>query len=1416
MLIQNARSGKYLKITENGATQEYNGTTLELDIFADNEDPVNYAYSRNWMKNIPDDAYLSSVNIPGTHDSGTAAILLDVVAQVSPTSCQNYYYGEQLNVGVRSLNIRCKASSDDTSSASDVQIIHGGVPCYDRDGSNLTLDDILKDTTRFLEENPSEAVVMMIKTEKGSDEGIARSVGNFIRNNGSYVWQGDGVPSMGEARGKIVFLRRYAFGDYDPAADGLEAKVFGLNLNDWDDHDYTNYKYAINIYDDKNTGESVYVQDAYNKYSYGKKDYIEGTLKQTTGKDTSHPIPADAWIYNYTSCATGFPLGLTRDINPWLYDDSGSYIDNKRLGMVMMNFVDHQMSSLIYETNEKADFFETKAEFPDRISITYGQKLSEAVLGECSEGGTWQFEDPDYVPDYQDFENGTKFELTYTPNDSRLSSVTGEVAITGFSPKTIEGTIDNKEMTYGDDVPELTYQLDESQLVGDDEVADLDISLELNADTLKGGETYEIKGSCDNRNYDVQFRGGSLTVNKRTVGIQWSDTKNLVYTGKPVNVTAELTGIIEGDECTPVIEGGNEVNPSWDGTASEPVRYTARVTGLEGADAANYQLPADASVDYYIRRAGEDDFTFPEKAVLTYGQTLSEAELVGASGGGEFVFISRDNGKIENISNTMPAAGEYSYIVAYVPENTALEHAKTREITVIVNRKPVIAVAESKNKVYGDETPDLTFTFDKDQLAGEDTPESLGLTLTAGDGDNELCDAGDYVIGKKDCTNMNYDVAVIPALLEVKRKTAEVEWNGINSYTYSGSAVSVTAEVANKLQSDECELTVKNGSRTDAGSYTAVITGISNRNYCLPKDAAALSFSYEIKKADPAVTFPKSAVLTYGQILGQAELTGQSGEGSFEFSQSGIMPVVADSGNKYEMIFTPDDTRNYNTAKSNVPVEVSKKTLIINANDAEKIYSQVTPEFTWYMDETQLVGTDSADEFDLTLTAGAGDQKDCDAGIYGIQIDKINEQNENYDIILTGGSLTVDPLAAEVYWSSTVNIKVGDPAPSASIGNLVGSDDCTPVVESDGTSDSSWTTDSAELRIFEAEITGLSGKGKNNYILPDEDLTIKYLVRRMVADDYNMPAEAIMTYGEKLSDARMVLASGDGTFTFVDDKYQDISDKVPESAGKFQCKVKFTPDDKSKKPEYSDIEVTVKAKPVTANAVASEKIYGEKTELTFEIDESQLVGADTAEDLGVSLTAVNTEGEDEPDGNRIKSPAGSYIIQKDECSNKNYDVTVAPSFLWIHQRETELEWSDVSELYYTGEPVHVTADAIGLLPGDKCDVKVLNGDRTDVGTYEAVAVSLSNGNYRLPSDWHELIKEYTILEAEDAGDSDGNGGGSASGNGSGGDVDNGNNSENGPKTSDPAGMMLMIAMIMTAASASAAAAVIQRKKSAKR
>ncbi len=85
------------------------GMNVELSILAGNTAETAYSYADEWMAGIPDEALLSSV-YSGTHDTGTAGVVEDLVPSVSITSCQNLYYDEQLNMGARSFDIRANAT----------------------------------------------------------------------------------------------------------------------------------------------------------------------------------------------------------------------------------------------------------------------------------------------------------------------------------------------------------------------------------------------------------------------------------------------------------------------------------------------------------------------------------------------------------------------------------------------------------------------------------------------------------------------------------------------------------------------------------------------------------------------------------------------------------------------------------------------------------------------------------------------------------------------------------------------------------------------------------------------------------------------------------------------------------------------------------------------------------------------------------------------------------------------------------------------------------------------------------------------------------------------------------------------------------------------------------------------------------
>lgn len=529
--IQNARTGWYIENRVPSLVFGKEGMNVELSILAGNTAETAYSYANEWMAGIPDEALLSSINIPATHDTGTAGVVEDAIPGVSITSCQNLYYDEQLNMGARSFDIRANATKDDASAA-DVKIVHGGElwQCQEKNGNDLTLQSIFNTSLGFLEKHKSETVILTVKPDAGSTVGLEHAVAEFIKSNEEKVYCGGDIPSMKEARGKIVFLRRF---NLTQNYEGWVERAMGFNLTNWDDISYKNYEYAYKLYDDGKN--HVYIQDAYNTYGSEKWAYILGTMKQTTGQDTSHPIEYNSWVINYTSCARGTPLGLTREINPRLFKDEENCIDNRFLGTVMLNFIDEPMSRLIYETNSNM-IFEPKLPTPE-VEVEYGQTLAEATLKgiENAPAGTWKFEDAAHVVTDQEVADQTKFELTFLPADNKkYKTVTMWVPVkTVNKSEVITAYLGYEEISYGE-TPKMSYVVAPTETLSADEVEELFANV---TDEMRIQET----GQSLNETIDA----GSYKIDcPETVGgfkVNWIHLKEYDLDINPVN-TMETTG----------------------------------------------------------------------------------------------------------------------------------------------------------------------------------------------------------------------------------------------------------------------------------------------------------------------------------------------------------------------------------------------------------------------------------------------------------------------------------------------------------------------------------------------------------------------------------------------------------------------------------------------------------------------------------------------------------------------------------------------------------------------------------------------------------------------------------------------------------------------------------------------------------
>lgn len=230
----------------------------------------------DWMKNIPDEAFLSEINIPGSHDSATRFCQFAHFSK-----CQSLSVFEQLCAGVRFLDLRVEKIG------SRLYLVHGSAKCYKTDNKKdlLMLEDVLSECRSFLKANPSEVLIISIKCDHGDTSENTFDVlsENYLSDDFWYLE--NRVPQLYEVRGKAVFFNRFTV---DCENDNYTDYNTGLNFSGWQDQGkYIGKTHLASIMVRRagRDGECVFIQDWY-KLSPKKKwrNAVEPTINNAPCK----------------------------------------------------------------------------------------------------------------------------------------------------------------------------------------------------------------------------------------------------------------------------------------------------------------------------------------------------------------------------------------------------------------------------------------------------------------------------------------------------------------------------------------------------------------------------------------------------------------------------------------------------------------------------------------------------------------------------------------------------------------------------------------------------------------------------------------------------------------------------------------------------------------------------------------------------------------------------------------------------------------------------------------------------------------------------------------------------------------------------------------------------------------------------
>ncbi|MDF2567529.1 MAG: Phosphatidylinositol diacylglycerol-lyase [Oscillospiraceae bacterium] len=278
-----------------------------------------FAYtSSNWMSSLADNRSLTSISIPGTHDSGAR---YEPVAGTA--KCQNLTIAEQLSAGVRFLDVRCRHI--DNSFA----IHHGNV--Y----QNINFTDVVNACYSFLNSNPSETILMSVKEEYDASNNtrtFEQTFDSYVAGNPSKWYLSDAVPKLGSVRGKIVLVRRF----------GASSTPKGINCTTWGDNTTSTTSSG---------GTSIKIQDQYVVPDNAAKwTTAQNLLNEAKNQNSS-------WLYlnfmsGYKSLLFGIPSITT--VSDYMNPQINTYFTNNtsgRFGVVIMDFATAALASKVYSTN---------------------------------------------------------------------------------------------------------------------------------------------------------------------------------------------------------------------------------------------------------------------------------------------------------------------------------------------------------------------------------------------------------------------------------------------------------------------------------------------------------------------------------------------------------------------------------------------------------------------------------------------------------------------------------------------------------------------------------------------------------------------------------------------------------------------------------------------------------------------------------------------------------------------------------------------------------------------------------------------------------------------------------------------------------------------------------------------------------
>jgi|GEM_PF-4295432 len=454
--------------------------------------------------------------------------------------------------------------------------------------------------------------------------------------------------------------------------------------------------------------------------------------------------------------------------------------------------------------------------------------------------------------------------------------------------------------------------------------------------------TFDVPNGGENFNSaDTKMPVGDLTISAKDVTITGLTAKSKAYDGTAdadAAGIAAVSGLVGSDDVTVTTGTAAFANP-YVGTGKT---VTFSGYSLGGSAAGNYNLTAQpAAASANITAAKQTPTVTASASLARGGNKLDLAPLVSNAEGK--VSFSVKSGTAATLSGTTltssDSTGDVRVTVHIAAKDvngdgTAEYSAYTGDgvITVHIVDKGdagvTIAGVSSVTKTYGDAAFALTASASKPGGSGVWTWTSGDPSVASVDGSGHVTVVGAGSTTVTAAYESGTTIGEAAVTLTVAQREAALTWKN-TSFVYDGKQHVPTATVTNTVNGDACTVTVTGG-KTDAGSYTATATALSNANYKLP--ASGLTRSFTISKAASGVeTAPTAKTgLTYNGNARELVSAGTAAGGTMVYSLtsggtfSKTIPTGKNAGSYTVYYKVQGDSNHTDTAEASVTVSIAK------------------------------------------------------------------------------------------------------------------------------------------------------------------------------------------------------------------------------------------------------------------------------------------------------------------------------------------------------------------------------------------------------------------------------------------------------------------------------------------------------------